>query len=70
MTNEGAVDRTIRVVVGVGLLALTFVGPRTWLGLIGLVPLGTGILGYCPLYGLFGISTCPDRKSGPGIQLK
>ena len=59
--NEGAVDRTVRVVLGVGLLSLSLVGPQTWWGLVGLVPLLTGVLGYCPAYGLVGLSTCPVR---------
>ena len=61
--NEGTADRTVRVLLGIILLSLTFVGPRTPWGLIGLVPLLTGILGICPLYSLFGISTCPMRKA-------
>lgn len=55
--NEGSIDRTARVLLGLALLALVFVGPRTWLGLVGLVPLITGIVGYCPLYRLLGIRT-------------
>jgi len=61
--NEGTADRTLRVLLGIVLLSLTFVGPRTPWGLIGLVPLLTGLLGICPLYSLFGISTCPMRKA-------
>jgi hypothetical protein len=53
--NEGTVDRIIRVVLGVVLLALTVVGPHTWFGLLGLVPLVTGLVGFCPLYRLFGL---------------
>ncbi len=55
--NEGMLDRVVRVVLGLGLLALVFVGPRTYLGLIGLVPLVTGIVGFCPLYRLVGLRT-------------
>jgi len=61
--NESTLDRGIRVVLGLGLLALAFVGPKTPLGFIGLVPLATGLLGSCPLYTLFGISTCPMKKA-------
>lgn len=57
--NEGKVDRVIRVLVGVGLLSLVFVGPQTAWGWVGLVPLLTGLLGFCPLYKIFGLSTCP-----------
>jgi hypothetical protein len=56
--NEGTVDRTVRIVLGLALLALVFVGPKTWLGLVGLIPLVTGIAGFCPLYRLVGIRTC------------
>jgi len=61
--NEGTIDRVIRIVLGVGLLSIVFVGPQTMLGLIGLVPLLTGLLGFCPLYRLVGLSTCPVEKS-------
>ena len=57
--NEGKVDRGIRVLLGLGLLSLVFVGPQTPLGWIGLVPLVTGLVGTCPLYSLLGVSTCP-----------
>lgn len=56
--NEGTADRWIRIALGVALLSLVFMGPRTWLGLIGLVPLLTGLAGYCPLYQLLGFRTC------------
>ncbi len=59
MTNEGSVDRIIRVVIGLGLLSIVFVGPKTPWGWIGVVPLATGILGFCPLYKLVGLNTCP-----------
>ena len=59
--NEGTLDRTLRVVLGLALLSLVFVGPQTWLGFIGVVPLITGLLGFCPLYRLLGINTCPVR---------
>ena len=59
--NEGTIDRTLRIVLGLALLALTVIGPRTPYGLIGLIPLATGMLGSCPLYRLFGVSTCAKR---------
>ncbi|MEW5742128.1 MAG: DUF2892 domain-containing protein [Myxococcota bacterium] len=64
-TNEGTMDRVIRVVLGVVLLALVFVGPQTVFGWIGVIPLVTGLVGSCPLYRLFGINTCslPDKKA-------
>ncbi len=60
--NEGALDRTLRVLVGLTALSLVFVGPKTALGWIGLVPLVTGLVGSCPLYTLFGWSTCPLKS--------
>jgi hypothetical protein len=57
MTNEGTTDRAIRIVLGLGLLSLVFVGPQSPLGYIGLVPLATGLIGFCPLYRLLGFST-------------
>ncbi|MBU2822499.1 DUF2892 domain-containing protein [Acidithiobacillus caldus] len=60
--NEGTVDRAIRIVAGLVLLALVFVGPRTPWGLIGILPLVTGLVGFCPAYGLLGIRTCPRGK--------
>jgi len=58
--NVGAIDRVIRIVLGIALLTLLFVleGSARWLGLIGLVPLLTGIAGSCPAYRLLGIRTC------------
>lgn len=64
-TNVGAADRILRIVIGLGLISLLFVldGGARWLGLIGLVPLLTAGLGYCPLYALFGISSCPLKRA-------
>lgn len=59
--NEGTIDRLLRVVVGLILIALVFVGPRTAWGWIGVVPLLTGLVGMCPIYSLLGINTCPRR---------
>jgi hypothetical protein len=59
--NVGGVDRVLRVVVGLGLLSLVFVGPQTAWGWIGAVPLLTGLLGYCPAYLPFGIKTCKTK---------
>ncbi|MEQ1689454.1 MAG: DUF2892 domain-containing protein [Sphingopyxis sp.] len=56
--NEGNMDRTLRVLLGVILIALVFVGPHTVWGWVGVVPLLTGIFGFCPLYRLVGINTC------------
>ena len=60
--NEHGIERVLRVVVGLVLLALVVVGPKTPWGLLGLVPLVTGLAGSCPLYTLFGLSTCPAGR--------
>lgn len=57
MTNEGTIDRAIRIVLGLGLLSLAFIGPQTPIGYVGVVPLATGILGFCPAYRLLGLRT-------------
>jgi hypothetical protein len=57
-TNEGTIDRVLRVIVGLALIAIVFVGPQTPWGWIGLVPLLTGLVGTCPLYTVLGIRTC------------
>ncbi len=59
--NEGSLDRTLRVIIGIALIAMVFVGPKTAWGWIGIVPLLTGLVGVCPLYRLIGMSTCPRR---------
>ena len=60
--NEGGFDRALRIVLGLVLLSLVFVGPKTAWGWIGLLPLITGALGTCPAYSLLGISTCPMKR--------
>lgn len=60
--NEHTVERAIRVLLGLGLLTIAFVGPKTPWGFLGVVPLATGLLGSCPLYTLVGISTCPMNE--------
>lgn len=57
--NEGTIDRILRVILGIVLLSLVFVGPQTPWGWIGIVPLVTGLVGTCPLYSILGIRTCP-----------
>ena len=63
MTNVGTIDRAIRVVAGVAILSLTVFGPHTLWGLVGAVPLLTGLIGFCPLYRLLGIRTCAAPAS-------
>jgi hypothetical protein len=62
MTNEGTIDRVLRVIVGAALIAIVFVGPQTPWGWIGLIPLVTGLVGICPLYMILGINTCPTKS--------
>jgi hypothetical protein len=57
--NVGSIDRILRIVVGLGLISLVFVGPQTPWGWIGIVPLLTAAISFCPLYTLIGIRTCP-----------
>lgn len=59
--NEGNLDRALRIIVGLVLLSLVVIGPQTWWGLIGLVPLVTGLVGICPIYSILGIKTCPMK---------
>jgi hypothetical protein len=56
-TNIGSIDRILRIILGLGLLSLVFVGPQTPLGWIGLVPLFTGLMSTCPIYSVFGWSS-------------
>lgn len=61
--NVHSVERVVRVLVGIGILSLAFVGPATPWGYIGLIPITTGLIGTCPLYTVFGFSTCPRKKA-------
>ncbi len=66
--NVGSIDRFLRVALGIALLSLMLVleGNARWWGLVGLVPLLTGLFGTCPLYSIFGLSTCPMRGQATG----
>lgn len=57
MKNEGTVDRVVRIVLGLAMLSLVFIGPQTVWGWIGVIPLMTGFLGICPLYRVLGLNT-------------
>ena len=61
-TNVGGLDRIARVVVGVVLLGLAATGTVGVWGWLGIVPLATGALGWCPAYKLLGLSTCPIKS--------
>lgn len=60
--NESRVDRLVRITIGLALLGLAVTDSHASWGYIGIVPLFTGLIGYCPLYALFGFSTCPMTK--------
>ena len=63
--NVGGVDKVLRIVVGLGLLSLIVLleGNARWWGLVGLVPLATGLINFCPLYTLLGLNTGAKQKS-------
>jgi len=58
MKNVGKIDRALRLIVGIVVIALVFVGPKTPWGWLGLIPLITGLIGWCPAYRIFGLRTC------------
>ncbi|MDO9182246.1 MAG: DUF2892 domain-containing protein [Bacteriovorax sp.] len=60
--NVGGIDRIARIILGLGLLSLTLIGPKTLWGLVGLVPLLTATFSFCPFYPILGMSTCPIEK--------
>lgn len=60
--NVGYLDRGIRIIIGLGLISQVFVGLHTLWGWIGVIPLATGVLGWCGLYTLLGIRTCPTKR--------
>ena len=57
-TNIGKIERVVRVLGGLGLASMAFVGPQSLWFLLGLIPVATGLLGWCPPYAMLGISTC------------
>ena len=61
--NVGGIDRILRVIVGLVLISLVFVGPKTMWGWIGVIPLFTGLFRFCPAYTLLGMNTCPMKKA-------
>ena len=61
--NEGSVDRGLRIAAGLALIALAATGTVGAWGWIGLLPLATGLIGWCPAYRLLGISTCPTNRA-------
>ncbi len=61
-TNIGNVERVVRIVIGLVVLPLAFVGPRTSWAYLGILPLLSGLIGWCPPYALLGISTVRAPK--------
>ena len=65
-TNVGGIDRILRIVVGLALIACFFIFPTSewrYAFLLGIIPLATGLMSTCPLYSILGLSTCPVRKA-------
>ncbi|MNZ61513.1 hypothetical protein D3C78_796120 [compost metagenome] len=60
-TNVGGIDKIARIVVGIALIVWAIAGGPVW-AWIGVLPLATGLLGWCPAYSLLGIKTCPMKK--------
>lgn len=61
-TNEGGIDRILRIVAGLALLGLMAMGSIGAWGWLGVVPLTTGLIGWCPAYSLLGFDTCPMKR--------
>ena len=64
--NVGTVDRVLCIAVGAVLILLAVMGKIGWWGWLGLIPLATGIVRFCPLYPLLGINTCPLKRNDDG----
>ncbi len=60
--NIGSVERIVRIIAGIGILSLAFIGPKSPWAYLGIVPLVTGLVGWCPPYALLGVSTCKACK--------
>ncbi|GMQ99847.1 MAG: DUF2892 domain-containing protein [Zetaproteobacteria bacterium] len=61
--NVGTIDKVIRVIIGTALISLVFVGPQTPWGWIGVVPIVTALVSFCPLYTILGIKTCKVARA-------
>ena len=61
-TNEGGIDRILRIVAGLVLIGLAYTGTVGMWGYIGVVPLATGLIGWCPAYTMLGMNTCPMKS--------
>ncbi len=60
--NIGNIERIVRAIVGIALIAIVFVGPQTPWGWLGVIPLATALIGWCPPYAILGINTCSKRS--------
>ena len=60
--NEGNLDRVLRIILGLVLVSLVFIGPMTPWGWVGVIPLATGLIGSCPIYSILGLNTCPMKN--------
>ena len=60
--NIGSKERVIRVLAGLGIVSMAIVGPQSPWAFLGIIPLATGLIGWCPPYALLGISTCKSCK--------
>lgn len=60
--NVASAERVVRVVLGLAVLSLAFIGPKSTWAYLGIIPMATGLIGWCPPYALFGISTCKMCK--------
>ena len=61
--NVGTIDRVLRIVAGLVLIGLAVTGVIGWWGWIGVIPLATALIGWCPAYALFGIKSCGNCES-------
>ena len=59
--NVGGVDRILRIIIGLVLIVLAATGTVGWWGWLGVIPLLTGVVRFCPLYSLVGMNTCPMK---------
>ena len=62
MKNVGGIDKILRIIVGLALISMVFIGPQTIWGWVGVVPLLTGLFNFCPFYPLLGLNTCKKCK--------
>lgn len=61
--NLGNLDRSLRLIAGLILISLVFIGPKTAWGWVGIIGVLTAAIGYCPLYSLFGVKSCPLKRN-------